>query len=345
MRVVDRCIIFFCVATLATALARFSWILDLGSQFRVQILLFLLSATVLYVAVRRNRVVWILFATTLFHLPPMLWYILPTKAITQTSESNVSRANILRVMLFNVFVGNERYDDVVAMIRLEQPDLLVTLESHQAWIDGLKPIHKDYPHRFFLSDRGTQSLAVYSKTALQSCEFQSDDRHRFIFLNSTLKIFGKKINLLATHPPTPFSAGSQRMRNEQLSATASAADRSCSRILIGDFNCTPWSPHFKDVLKQGDLIPAGHGRGFQPTWYQPMSKLWQFQIPSALQCTWLNGLKLDHVLHSPDLVVLDYRVGPDLGSDHRPVIVDFQLRSNCDGESHRSPLNANKPRS
>lgn len=51
----------------------------------------------------------------------------------------------------------------------------------------------------------------------------------------------------------------------------------------------------------------------------------------GLATTWPNGrapvppIRLDHVLVSPEVSVLDVREGVGEGSDHRPVIVDLTL--------------------
>lgn len=79
---------------------------------------------------------------------------------------------------------------------------------------------------------------------------------------------------------------------------------------MGDFNMTPWSPKFRQLVADSHLRDTVRGFGLQPTWPAGAPQFW---IP------------IDHVLVSPDILVVDRRVGPDLGSDHYPVIVDIQL--------------------
>jgi endonuclease/exonuclease/phosphatase (EEP) superfamily protein YafD len=81
-------------------------------------------------------------------------------------------------------------------------------------------------------------------------------------------------------------------------------------VLAGDLNLTPWSPRFARLLTETGLDDSGLRRGLAPTW------LWPF------------GLAIDHVLVGAGLVALDNHLGPELGSDHRPVIVDLAIRSN-----------------
>jgi endonuclease/exonuclease/phosphatase (EEP) superfamily protein YafD len=78
-------------------------------------------------------------------------------------------------------------------------------------------------------------------------------------------------------------------------------------LLLGDLNVTPWNRHFRLLLERTGLRDSSRGRGVQPTW--PAGSL-LFAIP------------LDHGLHSPDIAILQRRIGGDVGSDHLPVIID-----------------------
>ena len=81
-------------------------------------------------------------------------------------------------------------------------------------------------------------------------------------------------------------------------------------LVVGDLNTTPWSPYFKDLLKLGALRNSMKGWGVQTTW--PATS-YPLRIP------------IDHALHSPGLVILNREIGPDVGSDHLPVILDVHV--------------------
>ena len=53
------------------------------------------------------------------------------------------------------------------------------------------------------------------------------------------------------------------------------------------------------------------GYGFQPSW------------PANNR---LLRIPIDHVLHSPEIVIHDRVIGSTVGSDHFPVLVDFTIR-------------------
>jgi len=84
------------------------------------------------------------------------------------------------------------------------------------------------------------------------------------------------------------------------------ADR--PNLLIGDFNLSPWSPRFSEILKAGNLIDKALGFGIGTT-LAPLP-------------TWLGGVKVDYVVADPSIRILDYRLTKSAHSDLKLVVVD-----------------------
>jgi endonuclease/exonuclease/phosphatase (EEP) superfamily protein YafD len=97
------------------------------------------------------------------------------------------------------------------------------------------------------------------------------------------------------------------------------------RILAGDLNATPWSAPVASLRSRTGLEIVGGGPGATGTWP-----------------TWLPmpRVHIDHVLFDRSIRVRAHHVGPDIGSDHLPVLVDLELPS--DGSSHRTAPRASK---
>jgi endonuclease/exonuclease/phosphatase (EEP) superfamily protein YafD len=115
--------------------------------------------------------------------------------------------------------------------------------------------------------------------------------------------------LIATHPLPPVSAENAVMRDEQLqSAGEFAVSLAAPTVLAGDLNTTSWSPCFQDLLAVSGLRDSRRGFGVQPTWPGWLARL---------------GIPIDHVLVSPEIRVVRRTVGPHIGSDHRPVVIDL----------------------
>ncbi|NEO05274.1 endonuclease/exonuclease/phosphatase family protein [Moorena sp. SIO3I8] len=103
-------------------------------------------------------------------------------------------------------------------------------------------------------------------------------------------------------------------------------------VLIGDLNVTMWSPYYKSLIESSGLHDARAGFGILPT-------LSQFSPANP----WL-AIPVDHCLVSRDVKVIKMRTGPDLGSDHLPVITDIALRASQKSEvrSQKSEVRSQK---
>ena len=99
-------------------------------------------------------------------------------------------------------------------------------------------------------------------------------------------------------------------RDDQLNgAGLRVDDREIPMILVGDFNATPWTGAFRDLLDLG-LIDAQRGRGVAGSWPAGWGP---FKIP------------IDHALHTPELTSTSFAFGASAGSDHRSLSVTLAL--------------------
>ncbi len=80
---------------------------------------------------------------------------------------------------------------------------------------------------------------------------------------------------------------------------------------MGDFNATPWSYPFRRLVGETDLTNSQRGFGLDASFPADNSVL--IRVP------------IDHLLHNDGLVVIDRRLGPPLGSDHFPLVVDLAV--------------------
>jgi endonuclease/exonuclease/phosphatase (EEP) superfamily protein YafD len=98
-------------------------------------------------------------------------------------------------------------------------------------------------------------------------------------------------------------------RNLQLSMVADwAAERAGPVVLVGDLNTTSWSPFFSDLLSASGLRDSRLGYGVEATWP------W-FPLPLRIP--------IDHCLVSSHFDVKARRVGRNVSSDHRPIVVEL----------------------
>lgn len=77
---------------------------------------------------------------------------------------------------------------------------------------------------------------------------------------------------------------------------------------FGDLNVTMWSSNYSKLIADSGLANSRKGFGILATW--PMF------FP-------LLSIPLDHCLVSPGIGINACRSGPDIGSDHLPLIVEL----------------------
>ena len=81
-------------------------------------------------------------------------------------------------------------------------------------------------------------------------------------------------------------------------------------ILLGDLNLTPYAPAFARLVAESGLRDAFAGEAWRPTW---QAGFWPLALP------------IDHVLVPRRGCITGHEIGPDVGSDHRPLQVTLRL--------------------
>lgn len=111
------------------------------------------------------------------------------------------------------------------------------------------------------------------------------------------------ISVVAFGTDSPTTPARTDRRNMALTAAAQwSRAHSARRIVMGDFNTTPWSDRFHALLRNGRLSDSLVGFGIQASW--PESNL-------------LIRIPIDHALLGPGLAATDRGTGPSFGSQHR----------------------------
>jgi len=130
-------------------------------------------------------------------------------------------------------------------------------------------------------------------------------------IEATILVGNQQFHLLGTHPLPPGSPEYARLRNEQYRLIANHVQhQGLPTVVVGDLNATPWSPFFAGLLRESGLLNTSQGRGVFGSW------------PAWLP---LGRIPLDHCLVSPSIQIANKWLGPQIGSDHLPVVVDLQL--------------------
>ena len=295
-------------ATLLGFLGRFHWFFDLFSHFRVLYFIALICISIPILILRYYKtsiILAILAVSNLAVILPLYFGGQPPPAKT---------ASTIRAVLLNVNTQTGVPELVSQFLRETRPDILVLEEINDQWVTDLQWLVEFYPYSCMEEREDNFGICLLSKFQITTSEIVYIGDGGVPSIIATIDTPQGKLAIIATHPPPPISSLYSYWRNSQLNDLPKYTKEPLPTILVGDLNVTPWNYHFKKLLKNSELINSSQGRGIYPTW--PNKK---FILPIPIP--------IDHFLHSSSIYIADKKVGPNVGSDHRPIIIDFCIKN------------------
>jgi endonuclease/exonuclease/phosphatase (EEP) superfamily protein YafD len=297
----------FVVVTGLSYQGELHWSADLLSHFRVQMsgVAFLLGCVA--GVLRMPRTSLAAFGVCAAHLVPVLSGILPL------AETPSSSAKPLRVAMANVLTSNREHESLLEFVRAEDPDVLGLLEVNLRWLAALDPLREAYPYGVRHPQANNFGIALLSRVPLEDVELRPLGHAELMAVVAKLRLEDRAVSLALAHPVPPVGGFAARLRNQQFERLSELRTEFAAEefILLSDLNSSPWSPFYARLERRSGLTNASRGHGYFPTW------------PTHLP---LLMLPLDHCLLSSGLRASAFRLGPHIGSDHLPLVVDIALR-------------------
>jgi endonuclease/exonuclease/phosphatase (EEP) superfamily protein YafD len=292
-------------ATIAGFLGSLAWYLDLCAHFRVQCFLALSIVSIALLLDRRRRLAAVFGALALANLAVIVPLYLGRPAAPATG------AKPIRALLANVNAGSGDPARTVAFIRQTNPDIVVLEEISSRWLPALAPVLSNYPHAKIEVREDSFGMLLCSRYPFTQAHVVQISAADVPSVVAEVDAPQGRFTVIATHPLPPASREYAAWRDSQLAAVPAVVRHATSPVvLLGDLNTTPWGAHFRRLVRDSGLQDSARGRGVHATWPTVDPLLW---IP------------IDHCLLSPSIGVVNRQVGPDIGSDHYPLIVNFTL--------------------
>lgn len=284
------------------------WLFDLCAHFRWQYAIVLALGLLPALLIRKRGLAVLLFAGSLVNG----WSLIAANG--PSTESSLAGAmatgSSWKLLVVNVHVGLVDAGPLLDLIEQESPDVIGIIELSPAVDRALRVLDAGYPtHRSHPRD-DPFGIGLWTRRPASTVEILSTPPLGF---PSLLLRWAEPApsELWLVHPFPPISAEAARWRDQQLAHIAGQVDRDPQALVAGDFNATPWSQAYRSFRRSTDLQDSSAATLPWPTWFGG----------SAL--TSVLALPIDHVLHGVRWRVLERRIGPDIGSDHRPLIVRF----------------------
>ena len=238
----------------------------------------------------------------------------------------------LKLVASNLDMRNPRHAEAVRVLGDADADVLLLIELHEAWRDGLSPLRSRYPHRVEHVAEDGLGLAVWSKLELRDAavKFLVHDDRASVHADVVLRD-GRRVRLRGVHPAPPgLRVGrwadrlDSRMRDAELLMVARevAEDPEAKWVIAGDFNDVAWSRTTRQFEKLSGLKDPRVGRTLLNTYD---ARTWWLRFP------------LDHVYASADFTVGQLRRLRLPGSDHFAVLAELRLEPLRPGDPQKQP--------
>ncbi len=213
----------------------------------------------------------------------------------------------LTVASVNLLCGRGATDTLFSWAQSTKPDL-IGIQEFTPELEVVQERARDlYPHWVTKPAPGTTGIALASVHPIVQSRFLYA-RADLPQIEAVVDVEGRHLRVFVVHTFPPLSSTSVRMNQSFLTQLSASIRESREPVLvIGDFNLTPWSECFRSFRATSGLSDGRRGLGVRPTW--PSTPLVR-----------VLGIPIDHILAEPPLVVTSIDVGPEIGSDHLPLI-------------------------
>lgn len=246
---------------------------------------------------------------------PLIGYWMPKSNAATTSTTPI------KFIGWNLLWENPRHADALEWLKSQEADVILLTECTEEWRHDLTDLFERYPHRISSERKGAEGMVLLSRYPLSPPDPDGlSETEPKPWISTIMQSPDGPKRIIGLHPRVPRSGQRFDLRNLQYQKAARiASSPGVPVVVLGDFNCTPFSAWFEWLLDRGKLRDSALGYGIHSTW-----------VSNGI------GLPIDHVLISSELEVLDHRVHEDrIGSDHHPVIAVLANRPPTNGNQSR----------
>ncbi len=297
------CVVIATLLTISHLLRDLWWGFWLAEHLRVQLCIGILALILIRVWSNRREagLLVMLLVINLFFIAPYL----PRGTQATTSDLTITHFSI-----------DKDKTEAFAYLNAQNADILFLQELTPAAEDAIDGLTNYDVVRLNVMDN-THGSGMLVKKDWQGEVLTTDivhlpDDNPRPLLTATIELNGQQLQLMSLHVIRP---GIHPQRNDYFATETShvanwALQQPLPVILIGDFNAAPWSRALEDFRRAG-LHTGRSGHGLYPTWIADLP--------------WLLRIPIDLTMVTADLDVVQLRTGPNLGSDHLPLHVGYDL--------------------
>lgn len=237
---------------------------------------------------------------------------LPVVVPAAASASPGPGSPVQTIAVMNTLVGTAPGEASRAWLASLDADLLAIPECSTPWDEAIRAVGR-WPYAIVKNDdHAPGGIALFSKHQIMSGEAALAPGATFSHVEAIVECPGGPVRVFAIHPPPPVRRALVEARVAEFAWLATRVTHSTIPVIVlGDFNDTRFGRTYATFVGATGLQPVSRvafPRGTWPT-----------RVGSTSVPRWF-GIAIDHVLVSRKFELLGFEVGPELESDHRPVV-------------------------
>ena len=301
------------IATALPLLRSNAWWIRALDFPRLQIAFISAATLALYLASWDRSSPWqIVFAVLLaLSLTYQAYMMFPYTLLARRQVENARSAEAggsVALLFANVLMTNRDSQQLLAIIREEEPDVVLAVETDAWWQRELDVLARTYLHAVRQPQDNTYGMLLYSRLELVEPKVKFLIQDDIPSIHARVKLRGGAlIELRCVHPrpPAPQEAHDSTPRDVELIVVGRELKaKGAPAIVLGDLNDVAWSRtnyQFQDI---SGLLDPRVGRGFYHTFHARYPFL---RYP------------LDHCFHTKHFRLVSFKRLRAFGSDHFPV--------------------------
>jgi endonuclease/exonuclease/phosphatase (EEP) superfamily protein YafD len=208
----------------------------------------------------------------------------------------------VRLLVANVLISNDQAAPLLAQVQRLKPDLILLLETDQAWERRLAPLADEYPYLVHQPQDNGYGMHLFSKLELVKPQVRYLLQEGVPSITTRVRLpVGKVIDFYGVHPKPPPHQDTAQRDAELLIVGREVRKETRPAIVLGDLNDVAWSRTTQLFQEISGLLDPRIGRGLYPTF----------------NADW----PLDHVFFESSFTLLEMATLGDIGSDHFPFYI------------------------
>jgi endonuclease/exonuclease/phosphatase (EEP) superfamily protein YafD len=301
------------VATALPLLRGNAWWIRVCDFPRLQITLISAATLAVFIALWDRSSAWqIIFAALLaLALAYQSFMMFPYTFLARHQVERARRADgggTIALLFANVLMTNRDSKRLLAIIREEEPDVLLAVETDAWWQRELDVLARTYPYVVRQPQDNTYGMLLYSRLELVEPQVKFLVQSDVPSIHARVKLrCGALIELRCVHPrpPSPQEAKDSTPRDVELIVIGKQLnEKRAPAIVLGDLNDVAWSRTNYRLQEISGLLDPRIGRGFYHTFH---ARYFFLRYP------------LDHCFHTKHFRLVSFKRLRAFGSDHFPV--------------------------